>query len=80
MDKVVSEIRRGELTRSCTTKTGHVLAVVDTGPLYAVADSDDAAHSECLALLESREFELTIPALVVASSEHDWAVPRKRSF
>jgi hypothetical protein len=29
-----------------------MLAVVDTGPLYAAVDSDDADHARCRAVLE----------------------------
>jgi hypothetical protein len=29
-----------------------MLAVVDTGPLYAVVDEDDADHARCRAALE----------------------------
>lgn len=30
-----------------------MLAVVDTGPLYAVVDEDDADHGRCRALIET---------------------------
>ena len=42
-----------------------MLAVVDAGPLYAVADADDDDHEHCLAILERNDLELVIPALVV---------------
>lgn len=43
-----------------------MLAVVDTGPLYAVVDEDDADHGRCRALLEQGDHRLIIPTLVVA--------------
>jgi predicted nucleic acid-binding protein len=47
-----------------------VLAVVDTGPLYAVADTSDADHDSCLKLLRERAIQLAIPALVVAEATY----------
>jgi predicted nucleic acid-binding protein len=43
-----------------------VLAVVDSGPLYAVTDTDDDDHERSLAALERRDLQLVIPTLVVA--------------
>lgn len=43
-----------------------MLAVVDTGPLYAAVDEDDADHERCRAVLEDATRRLVIPALVVA--------------
>lgn len=43
-----------------------MLAIVDTGPLYAVVDDSDEAHDRSLAVLQRRDLELVIPALVVA--------------
>jgi len=43
-----------------------VLAVVDTGPLYAAVDQDDADHARCRAVLQDATRRLVIPALVVA--------------
>lgn len=45
---------------------GVVLAIVDTGPLYAVTDTTDAAHRAALDVLQRRDLQLIIPALVVA--------------
>ncbi len=48
-------------------KTGRCLfAVVDTGPLYAAVDEDDADHVECVEALATPGVHLVIPALVVA--------------
>ena len=43
-----------------------MLAVVDSGPLYAVVDADDNDHGRCLDVLQSSELDLVVPALVVA--------------
>ncbi|MGQ0503803.1 MAG: type II toxin-antitoxin system VapC family toxin [Myxococcaceae bacterium] len=43
-----------------------MLAIVDTGPLYAVMDRDDADHSRCVEVLEGPELRLVVPILVVA--------------
>jgi uncharacterized protein len=43
-----------------------VLAIVDSGPLYAVTDTDDEDHADSLAALERGDLQLVIPALVVA--------------
>lgn len=47
-----------------------MLAIVDTGPLYAVVDADDQDHARCRALLERTDLELVIPALVVAEAAY----------
>ncbi len=43
-----------------------MLAVVDSGPLYAVTDVDDEDHERSLAALQRADLQLVIPALVVA--------------
>jgi predicted nucleic acid-binding protein len=43
-----------------------VLAIVDAGPLYAVLDADDRNHRRSVEVLQRRDLELVIPALVVA--------------
>jgi predicted nucleic acid-binding protein len=43
-----------------------MLAVVDTGPLYAALDLDDGDHEACAAALSRTDLRLVIPALVVA--------------
>lgn len=47
-----------------------MLAVVDTGPLYAVVDADDADHARCRAVLEDAGCRLVIPALIVAEATY----------
>ena len=42
-----------------------MLAVVDSGPLYAVTDTDDDEHESSLAVLERADLQLVIPTLVV---------------
>jgi predicted nucleic acid-binding protein len=47
-------------------RNGYVIAIVDAGPLYATVDGDDDDHARCRAVLERRDLELVVPALVVA--------------
>jgi predicted nucleic acid-binding protein len=47
-----------------------VLAVVDTGPLYAAVDAGDADHARCRAVLEDPRYRLVIPALIVAEATY----------
>ena len=47
-----------------------MLAVVDTGPLYAVADEDDADHGRCRAVLEQTDYRLIVPTLVIAETTY----------
>ena len=47
-----------------------MLAVVDTGPLYAVVDEDDADHARCRSILEDGSYRFIIPALVVAEATY----------
>ena len=47
-----------------------MLAIVDTGPLYAVVDADDQDHERCRAVLERADLELVVPALVVAEAAY----------
>ena len=42
------------------------LALVDAGPLYSAADSDDRNHARCAEALSTPGLILVIPALVVA--------------
>jgi predicted nucleic acid-binding protein len=45
---------------------GPVIAIIDSGPLYAAVDADDDDHSRCLEVLQRADLELVVPALVVA--------------
>lgn len=47
-----------------------MLAVIDTGPLYAVVDADDQDHQRCLETLQSPDLILFVPALVVAEATY----------
>lgn len=47
-----------------------MLAIVDTGPLYAAVDADDQDHARCRAVLERRDLEFVVPALVVAEAAY----------
>lgn len=47
-----------------------MLAVLDAGPLYAVADSSDDDHNRCLETLERSDLQLVVPALAVAEATY----------
>lgn len=47
-----------------------MLAVVDTGPLYAAVDADDQDHARCVAAMRTRGLRLVIPAMVVAEATY----------
>jgi predicted nucleic acid-binding protein len=47
-----------------------VIALVDTGPLYAAVDADDADHERSVAALRAEGIRLVIPALVVAETTY----------
>jgi predicted nucleic acid-binding protein len=44
------------------------IAIVDSGPLVAAANTADPAHRACLAALQTPGFHLVIPALCVAEA------------
>jgi len=46
------------------------VAIVDAGPLYAAADTDDPAHRRCTDVLADSSFELVLPALAVAEATY----------
>jgi len=46
------------------------VAIVDAGPLYAAADTDDPAHRRCTEVLADPSFELVLPALAVAEAAY----------
>jgi predicted nucleic acid-binding protein len=43
-----------------------MIAIVDSGPLYAAVDADDDDHARCVEVLQRPDLDLVIPALVVA--------------
>jgi predicted nucleic acid-binding protein len=43
-----------------------LIAIVDSGPLYAAVDADDNDHARSLDVLQRADLDLVIPALVVA--------------
>ena len=45
-------------------------AIVDSGPLIAVANQGDPAHHACLKALQNPRFHLVIPALCVAEATY----------
>lgn len=54
------------MPKRSSPKSGTLLAVVDTGPLYAAADLDDNDHRASVEALQRPDLELVIPALVLA--------------
>jgi hypothetical protein len=50
--------------------------VVDTGPLVAALDADDADHERCVALLETYQGSLVVPGPVL--TEVCWLLERER--
>ena len=47
-----------------------MLAIVDTGPLYAAVDANDQDHERCAEALLSPGMRLIVPALVVAEATY----------
>jgi hypothetical protein len=43
-----------------------LIAIVDSGPLYAAVDADDDHHLSCLDVLARADLDLVVPAMVVA--------------
>ncbi len=56
--------------RRYSTRIGADSAIVDTGPLYAALDADDAAHQRSLVALRRTDLRLVIPTLVVAETSY----------
>lgn len=56
--------------RSWNRSGRRVIAVVDTGPLYAAVDADDADHAASVNALTMPGLRLVIPALVVAEATY----------
>ena len=47
-----------------------ILAIVDAGPLYAAADSDDRDHAASLATLARPDLRLIVAALAIAEATY----------
>jgi len=47
-----------------------LIAIVDSGPLYAAVDADDDDHLRCLDVLQSGGLDLVVPALLVAEATY----------
>ncbi len=56
--------------RRFSPKSGPLIAVVDTGPLYAATDLDDDDHAASVEALQRSELELVVPILVVAEATY----------
>jgi hypothetical protein len=50
--------------------TTFVALILDTGPLYATLDRDDAAYRSCRKLVEDATEPLVIPALVLVEVDY----------
>lgn len=46
------------------------LAVLDAGPLIAVADTQDPHHAACLAVMQRRDLRFVLPALAIAEATY----------
>jgi uncharacterized protein len=51
-------------------RAGHLIAIVDAGPLYAAADLDDADHDRCVDVLRRPDLQLVIPTMAVAEATY----------
>lgn len=47
-----------------------MIAVVDAGPLYAVADADDRHHDACFAVMSRADLQLVVAGLAVAEATY----------
>jgi hypothetical protein len=60
------------------------LAIVDAGPLYAAADSDDVDHAACVGALARADLRLVTPALAIAEATYvvgtRLGAPAERAF
>jgi predicted nucleic acid-binding protein len=56
--------------RRSSPTSGTLIAVVDTGPLYAATDLDDHDHTASVEALQRPDLELVIPLLVVAEATY----------
>ena len=56
--------------RTSWLASGCLLAIVDTGPLYAAVDADDLDHGRCIAAMSRPGLRLVIPTMVVAEATY----------
>jgi predicted nucleic acid-binding protein len=49
---------------------GPLIAIVDAGPLYAVADSDDEDHDRCVEVLRRWDLQLLVATMVVSEATY----------
>jgi uncharacterized protein len=54
------------ISRRFSLRSGLLIAIVDSAPLYAATDADDDHHAAAVEVLARPELQLVIPALVVA--------------
>ncbi len=47
-----------------------MIAIVDTGPLYAAVDADDADHEACVEVLTDASLRLVVPSLVIGEATY----------
>ena len=58
---------RAGITRPLVTsktsllRSGTLIAIVDSGPLYAVTDADDDDHEQSIRVLQRRDLQLVVP-------------------
>lgn len=51
-------------------ESGRLIAIVDAGPLYAVADADDLDHARCREVLERDDLHLVVPTVVITEAAY----------
>ena len=47
-----------------------MLTIVDAGPLYSIADDDDAGHDRSVEVFQTRGLEFVIPALILGEAAY----------
>jgi predicted nucleic acid-binding protein len=47
-----------------------LIAIVDAGPLYAAVDAGERNHARCVEVMNRRDLEFVVPALVVDEVVH----------
>lgn len=67
---IAGSTRLLETRKRSSLESGRLIAIVDAGPLYAVADADDLDHARCRQVLEREDLQLVFPALVIAEAAY----------